>query len=312
VAYVRILIFGAGALGTLYAARLAEAGNDVAILARGRRLDDLRLHGARIRLRGTQSTLALPVSVVERVGERPHDLIVVLVRRHQVDDVVRLIASEAGDASDVLMMVNLASGYEAWRAALGSRLMVGFAGAVASFAADGVLEYTISPAVLQPTVIGEPDGPPTERVHRVAEMLGEAGFPVRVRRDMEVWQRCHAAWITPFMLATAAVEGDPERFRDPANVRLWMEATKESLRFMRQAHGPLTPAGLDLVASLPTSWLAALARLAIAPRSVRTSVVATGLDSRSEGLVLAEEIATLAARESKPLPHLDRLRGLAG
>lgn len=308
---MNILVFGAGALGTLYAARLADAGNDVSILARGARLEQLRASGARIRKRGDRATLAAPVRAVERVAEAPHDLIIALVRRHQSDEVVRLLAEVEGDRSNVLMMVNVASGYGPWRAALGARLFVGFAGAAASFADDGALEYMIAPALFQPTVLGEPDGGASERVHRVAQAFAEAGFPIQVRGDMEDWQRSHAAWITPFMLATAAAAGDPDRFKAPENVRLWMEATKETLRLMRRTRGHLTPTGLGVVASFPAGLLAAFARLAIAPRALRASVVATGLDSRSEGLVLAEELVAIAEAAAVPLPHLERLHTLA-
>jgi hypothetical protein len=40
-----MLFFGAGVLGSVYAARLHEAGVDVTVLARGRRLADIREHG---------------------------------------------------------------------------------------------------------------------------------------------------------------------------------------------------------------------------------------------------------------------------
>ena len=39
---MRILIYGAGVIGSLYAALFAEAGYDTNIYARGKRLEDLR------------------------------------------------------------------------------------------------------------------------------------------------------------------------------------------------------------------------------------------------------------------------------
>ena len=38
---MRILIFGAGVIGSLYGALFAEAGYDVSVYARGRRLESL-------------------------------------------------------------------------------------------------------------------------------------------------------------------------------------------------------------------------------------------------------------------------------
>ena len=42
---MKILVYGAGVLGSLYAYRLQASGHDVLLLARGQRLEDLRLHG---------------------------------------------------------------------------------------------------------------------------------------------------------------------------------------------------------------------------------------------------------------------------
>jgi len=42
---MKILVFGAGPLGSVFAARLHEAGHIVHLLARGRRLQDLRQQG---------------------------------------------------------------------------------------------------------------------------------------------------------------------------------------------------------------------------------------------------------------------------
>ena len=42
---MKILVYGAGVLGSLYAARLQAAGQDVTLLARGQRRADLQQHG---------------------------------------------------------------------------------------------------------------------------------------------------------------------------------------------------------------------------------------------------------------------------
>ena len=42
---MRILIYGAGVIGSFYASRFAKAGLDVTILARGQRLKELQEHG---------------------------------------------------------------------------------------------------------------------------------------------------------------------------------------------------------------------------------------------------------------------------
>ena len=62
-----ILVYGAGVIRTLYAARLQGAGNQVTILARGQRLEEIRRHGLVLHnvLTGVQT--ATQVAAVERL-----------------------------------------------------------------------------------------------------------------------------------------------------------------------------------------------------------------------------------------------------
>ena len=46
---IKILIYGAGVIGSIFAYRLKTGGNDVTILARGKRLEQLRNHGLVLR-----------------------------------------------------------------------------------------------------------------------------------------------------------------------------------------------------------------------------------------------------------------------
>jgi len=45
---LKILVYGAGVIGTLYAAKLQGCGNAVTVLARGRRLADIHRFGLAI------------------------------------------------------------------------------------------------------------------------------------------------------------------------------------------------------------------------------------------------------------------------
>ena len=55
---MRILIYGAGVIGSLYAALFAEAGYDTNIYARGKRLEVLRNNG----LQWLMNTLEMPLA----------------------------------------------------------------------------------------------------------------------------------------------------------------------------------------------------------------------------------------------------------
>ena len=58
---MRILIYGAGVIGSLYGALLAEAGYDVSVYARGRRLKNLTRDGLQYKYKGKIKTAPIKV-----------------------------------------------------------------------------------------------------------------------------------------------------------------------------------------------------------------------------------------------------------
>jgi len=82
---MRMLFFGAGVLGRVFAARLQEAGVDVAVLARGRRLADIREHGIVLEKFESGQQTSTRVKVVDRMPRDEHfDVCVVPIQATQV------------------------------------------------------------------------------------------------------------------------------------------------------------------------------------------------------------------------------------
>ena len=63
---MKLLVYGSGVTGSLFSARLHEAGHDdVSLLARGERLAALRRHGAQLAEADSPAVRRVPVPVVE-------------------------------------------------------------------------------------------------------------------------------------------------------------------------------------------------------------------------------------------------------
>jgi NADPH-dependent 2,4-dienoyl-CoA reductase/sulfur reductase-like enzyme len=81
----RVLVIGAGAVGCFLAARLRQAGHDVSVLARGRRLAQLRASAGHLRLRDWktdarfESTLPV-IDSVPAAQDQQYDLVLVVVK----------------------------------------------------------------------------------------------------------------------------------------------------------------------------------------------------------------------------------------
>jgi 2-dehydropantoate 2-reductase len=105
----RILVIGAGVNGSICAARLREAGRDVTVLARGRRVDEIRSQGIVIEdvLRNTRTVTQVPVVDALRPDDL-YDYILVIVRKNQVADLLPTLRNNRSPS--VVFMVNNPSG----------------------------------------------------------------------------------------------------------------------------------------------------------------------------------------------------------
>ena len=91
---MRILLFGAGNIGCLYAALLTRSGQDVTLLARGDRYTDLQRHGITVQhaLSGARTTSS--VSVIDRLTHQDaYDLMIVTLPSYCLDDALPTLAA---------------------------------------------------------------------------------------------------------------------------------------------------------------------------------------------------------------------------
>ena len=110
----KILVYGAGPLGSLFAARLQQGGNDVSILARGRRLAELREHGIVLVDVLTQEQTVTRVNVVESLApDDAYDLVLVIMRKNHALQLLPVLAANR-NTPNVLFLCNNAAGPQAF------------------------------------------------------------------------------------------------------------------------------------------------------------------------------------------------------
>jgi 2-dehydropantoate 2-reductase len=90
---MNVRIFGAGIEGSIYAAKLAAAGNAVTMVARGDRFKELQSKGVQLKNVLTGELSVTPVSVVDHIDSTTSSyLALVTVRREQVADALPALA----------------------------------------------------------------------------------------------------------------------------------------------------------------------------------------------------------------------------
>jgi 2-dehydropantoate 2-reductase len=256
---MKTLIVGAGVIGSFNAARLKEAGEDVALLARGRRLADLREHGVVLEdaWTGRRTTTAVPL--VDRIeADDAYDLAIVIVRRNQIPSILPALARNHRIPS-VLFLGNNAAGPQEMIDALGrERVLIGMVNA--GGAREGhVVRYLWFRRI--PLLFAEVDNEPTPRTEAIVRLFRSAGLPARVARDVDAYQKTHAAGLPACAGALYMAGGDIRRLaRMPEAIRLFVRAYREALRALRACGVSLKPSATRLVEWIPEPILVLVLR----------------------------------------------------
>lgn len=203
---MKICIFGAGAIGGLLGMKLAGAGADVSLVARGPHLAAMQENGlSLISEDGERSTVKVRASD-NAADLGPQDYVIVTLKAHSVPPVVAKMQPLIGADTTVVSGVN---GVPWWYfhkhggPLEGTRLASVDPGDAQwnGFGPDRVLGCVVYPAaeVVEPGIIkhiegnrfslGEPDGSRSDRAMALSSALSAAGLkaPVRPRIRDEIW-----------------------------------------------------------------------------------------------------------------------------
>ncbi len=292
---MRIVVYGAGVIGSVYGARLASAGHEVTLVARGRRLEELARDGIVLEDARTRERTLTWVRLAERLRpEDAWDLVVVAVPRQRVAEVLPHVG--AARAPAVLFMVTTAERPGAWIESVGRRrFLAGLPGA-AGERAGAVVRYLLLPPALHPTTLGVPGERVTARLREVADAFRAAGFPVAVKARVGDWHRTHAALMTPVAQALYAAGGDLGALaRSPALLDLLVRAVRENFEALEMDGVRIRPLRIAPLGAAPAPFVRALVRLALRTPLARRAVPPHALAAREEVAALADELRELAS-----------------
>jgi 2-dehydropantoate 2-reductase len=242
---MKICVIGAGAIGGLLAAKLARAGEQVGVVARGAQLNAIREHGLVLREQG--GDVVASVNATNRIADIGEpDLIVLGMKAHQVAAVAPEVGAVLGPRTLVLTAQN---GIPWWYffkhggTREGARLQsVDPGGVIADhLPIDRVIATVVYPAaeIERPGVIrhvegnrfslAELDGARSERIAAISETFGRAGFKAPIVTDVrtEIWTKLLGNLsLNPISALTHATLQDICRY--PLTRALVMEMMREA------------------------------------------------------------------------------------
>jgi 2-dehydropantoate 2-reductase len=206
---MKLCVYGAGAIGGTLAVRLAQAGHQVSVIARGAHLEAIRRDGLTLLAGGERHTVRLPAAD-SGTAFGPQDAVLVGVKAHGLATAAQGIAPLIGPHTAVVPMVNGVPWwfFDGWGGArAGTRLdscdpdgriaqaipAESVLGGVVYFAADspapGVVRHNSGNRV----ILGEPSQRPSARAEALAAAITAAGLDGKastaIRREifLKLW-----------------------------------------------------------------------------------------------------------------------------
>jgi 2-dehydropantoate 2-reductase len=227
---MKILVMGAGAVGSYFGARLRASGEDVVLCARGDHLRALREHG--LDLKSIRGDLRIDVTATDTPRDfAPYDLILFCVKAYDTEAAAREISGCLAPGAAILTLQNGVEN-EAKLAAIFGReaVMGGNARVGVEVVAPGRIVHLSSGHI----DFGELDGRQTERTAKIAEVFRRAGILGQVSADIMSARWDKLVWNGAFNTVTTLTRRRVgEVLDDPEGMKLLRTMMQEIVNVAR-------------------------------------------------------------------------------
>ena len=211
---MRIAVIGCGAMGSIYAAKLAAAGNDVvAIDSDQASINQIARHGLRVTGPGSDQVVPLRASTV--APAEMMDLVVLAVKAADVTPGARQALPMLGASTPVLTIQNGLGSAETVAGIVGDRRVA--VGIASGFGAARIAPGHVHHNAMRAMRFGAYSSLPYVTVESIARAWTDAGFDAAAVTDIAAmqWEKlmCNVAYSAPCALSgmtVGQVMDDPE------------------------------------------------------------------------------------------------------
>ena len=186
---MHIVIYGTGGVGGYFGARLAQAGNAVTFIARGKHLEAIKKNGLKLKsLKGDY--LVFPANATANIAVVTDiDLILVCVKTWQLEAAAIEINRVLSEKTMVISLLNGVNNAEVLSSIIDKKHILGGLCKVVSKIEDfGIINHlSFEPTI----VIGELDNVKTERALLLEKGLLNAGITTKLAENiqLEIWSK---------------------------------------------------------------------------------------------------------------------------
>jgi 2-dehydropantoate 2-reductase len=234
---VKIAVFGTGGVGGYFGGKLAQAGVDVRLVARGPHLESIRQNG--LRVRSVRGDFDVRVPATDDPAEiEPCDYVLFCVKSFDTDEAGARLAPLLHSATAVVSLQNGVDNEEKIAAHIGrDHVMGGVSYIFSSIAEPGVIDHVGGPGKV---IFGEFDAPTSDRAQRLLELFQQAGVAAELSQNIRgaIWDKF------TFILAQA---GMTAATRLPiGDIRATPESWRMFRTIMEEARAVAAGEGVDL------------------------------------------------------------------
>ncbi|WP_373058436.1 ketopantoate reductase family protein [Zunongwangia sp. H14] len=186
---MEILVYGIGGVGGYFGGKLAKAGYDVSMIARGKHLESIREKGLEVESINGNFTVH-PKLATNNLSEVPTpDLVILGVKSWQVFEAAEAIKQIIGKNTMVLPLQNGASNAEKLMDVLPKKnVLGGLCRIIAFIDSPGKIKH---PSIEPHVTFGELDNTKTARILQLKEIFDNAGVKCEIPEDiqLEIWKK---------------------------------------------------------------------------------------------------------------------------
>ena len=304
---MKILIYGAGVIGSIYAARLFEANGSVTLLARGKRYETLKQNGVIIKDISTGKQTISNVPLAQQLATTDfYDLIIVTVRLNQLDSVIKIIKQNTVCPLIMLMLNNPDNMQELQNELAHRHIILGFPGIGGAYAANRIDYIQIKQ---QQTTIGEMSGKISKQIQEIKELFEKVGFKIAVSKNMQAWLKTHAVFVACISAAICKENGDSVRLgKNRSSIKMMVKAISEGFTACKKLGMPIAPFNLKIIFMIMPQWFSICYWQNAMQSKVGTLAMAPHANAaKDEMQIVAKKVLAMVHTSFMQTPTLDEL-----
>ncbi len=215
---MKIAIIGTGGVGGYFGAKLAQAGNEVTLLARGEHLKAIQKNGLTVK-----SILGdfwvENIKATDKISniEKP-DLVIISVKAWQVKGIGEELKPILKSDTTIIPLQNgVLAADELMENIERKHILGGLCRIISKIEAPGVINHF---GVIPTIVFGELDKSKTERLARIQNVFNAAGIESRISEDIEadIWKKFISICVSGLLAVSNTTYGELRELKETRNL----------------------------------------------------------------------------------------------